>query len=72
MKGILLVEITSNGERIGTCTPEEFRRSCNGHRNAFLAELVRNFNCWKGRCGEPERAAIVFPKGTILRRKSAK
>lgn len=53
MKAILLVEITSNGERIGTCAPDEFRNSCRGPRTAFLAELVRNFNCWKERCGEP-------------------
>ena len=61
MKSTLLVEITSNGVRIGTCTPDEFRASCKGPRNAFLAELVRNFNCWKERIGEPERASIVFP-----------
>jgi hypothetical protein len=68
MKAILLVEITSNGERLGTCTPDEFRASCKGPRTAFLAELVRHFNCGKERCGEPERAAVVFPKkaGKIL------
>jgi len=67
MKATLLVEITSNGERIGTCTPDEFRASCKGPRTAFLAELVRNFNCCKEKIGEPERASIVLPnaKGTM-------
>ena len=62
MKASLLIEIASNNRKIGTCTPDEFRAFCKGPRNAFLPELVRNFNCWKERIGEPERASIVFPE----------
>lgn len=55
----LEVVITSDGDRIGSLTPTEFR-SAIGHftRSKFLSGQVAEFNRMKHGLGEPERAEV--------------
>ena len=55
----LQVVITSDGDRIGSLTPDEFR-SAIGHftRSKFLSGQVAEFNRHKHGLGEPERAEV--------------
>ena len=57
MKSPLIVQISSNGQKIGSLTPQEFM-SFSGRVNTFLSEIVNDFNKMKINLGEPERASI--------------
>jgi hypothetical protein len=46
------------GRRRGSLTPEEFRRGVSCPRTAFLRDCVSDWNAYKERRGEGDRARI--------------
>lgn len=61
-KSLLRIIVTSNGQRIGTITTDEFRKAWNGPRNQFLTEAIEQFNAAKVAAGEPERVSMEICK----------
>lgn len=58
-KSPLILEVRSDGQLIGTLTPQQFMRYCDRPAK-FLKDLVQMFNADKQRRGEPERVAIAL------------
>lgn len=58
----LEIVITSDGTRIGSLTPAEFRAGIGETPRKFLGAQVEAFNELKAARGEPERAEIVLRK----------
>ncbi len=54
----LEILITSDGARIGSLTPDQFREGIGETGRKFLSAQVEAFNELKAARGEPERAAI--------------
>lgn len=54
----IMIQVTSNGEVTGHLTVKEFREFMGS--SDFIGTLVKQFNEWKERIGEPERVAQVL------------
>lgn len=54
------IQITSNGTKIGTVSPDDFKRSIQAPKNSFLPDAVNKWNDHKAKLGEPERAEIIL------------
>lgn len=50
--------IKSNGQKIGTLSPNAFRSGVNAPIQMFLPEVIAKWNAFKTSIGEPERAEI--------------
>lgn len=57
-KPAIRVRVLSNGEPIGTLTPEEFRAGTDTPKSVGLFDAIIAWNGWKERKGEPERARM--------------
>ncbi len=58
----LEIIVTSDGTRIGSLTPDQFREGIGETGGGFLADEVCAFNEMKAQRGEPERAEIALRK----------
>lgn len=61
-KGLFLVQVTSNGEKLGAIEPAQFLASVHAPRDMFLQTAVETFNAHKEAIGEPERVKVVLRK----------
>ena len=59
-KSPLLIQVTSNGQKIGKLDPTEFMKAVGAPSRMFLAEIVEKFNAHKAQMGEPERVSVVL------------
>ena len=62
-KQAILLVVKSNGERIGSLLPEDFRRAEGVPVSMSLAEAVETWNGWKDALGDPERVSIELAEG---------
>jgi len=58
----LEIIVTSDGTRIGSLTPDQFRAAIGEATRRFLAAQVADFNRMKDARGEPERVEIRLRK----------
>lgn len=60
-KDIFSIHIHHDGQKIGEVTPEQFRKHM-GIKNAFLQDLVKQYNANQEKEGSTQRASIEFAK----------
>jgi hypothetical protein len=66
------VIVESAGKRIGSMDADAFVKAAKCPRTMFLDTCVSEFNAWKVRIGEPERARVEVSMPTKARRRRIK